>query len=57
MHKTELVEAIAKDAGLSRTDAGRAVESFLSNPPTAADRDVLRESPRAATVHRPPGVY
>jgi Bacterial DNA-binding protein len=30
MHKTELVEAIAKDAGLSRTDAGRAVESFIS---------------------------
>jgi DNA-binding protein HU-beta len=30
MHKTELVEAIAKDAGLSRTDAGRAVESFVS---------------------------
>jgi nucleoid DNA-binding protein len=30
MNKTELVEAIAKDAGLSRAEAGRAVESLVT---------------------------
>ena len=30
MNKTELVEAIAKDSGLSNTDARKAVESLIS---------------------------
>ncbi len=30
MNKTELVEAIAKGAGLSRAEAGRAVESLVT---------------------------
>lgn len=30
MNKSELVEAIAKDSGLSKADAGRAVDSFVS---------------------------
>jgi nucleoid DNA-binding protein len=30
MNKTELVQAIAKDAGLSRAEAGRAVESLVT---------------------------
>ncbi len=30
MNKSELVEAVAKDAGLSKADAGRAVDSLLA---------------------------
>ena len=30
MNKSQLVEAIATDSGLSKADAGRAVESFLT---------------------------
>jgi DNA-binding protein HU-beta len=30
MNKTELVDAIADDAGLSRADASRALESFVT---------------------------
>jgi DNA-binding protein HU-beta len=30
MNKTELVEAVASDSGLSNADARRAVESFIS---------------------------
>jgi DNA-binding protein HU-beta len=30
MNKTELVEAIAKDSGLTNADARKAVESFIS---------------------------
>jgi DNA-binding protein HU-beta len=31
MNKSELVEAIHKDIGLSKADAARAIDSFLSN--------------------------
>ena len=34
MNKTELVEAIAQDSGLSNADARKAVESFLSTVET-----------------------
>ena len=30
MNKAELVEAIAKDSGLSKADTGRALESFVT---------------------------
>ena len=30
MNKSELVEAIAKDSGLSKADTGRALESFVA---------------------------
>ena len=30
MNKAELVEAMAKDAGLSKADTGRALDSFLA---------------------------
>ena len=30
MNKAELVEAIAKDSGLSKADSGRALESFMA---------------------------
>ena len=30
MNKSELVEAMAKDSGLSKADTGRALESFLA---------------------------
>jgi len=30
MNKSELVEAMAKDSGLSKADSGRALESFLT---------------------------
>lgn len=30
MNKSELAEAVAKDAGLSKADAGRAVDSLLA---------------------------
>jgi DNA-binding protein HU-beta len=30
MNKSEFVEAVAKDAGLSKADAGRALESFVT---------------------------
>ena len=30
MNKSQLVEAIAADSGLSKADAGRAVESFVA---------------------------
>jgi len=29
MNKTELIDAVAKDSGLARTDAARAVDSVL----------------------------
>jgi len=31
MNKGELVDAIAKDAGLSKADAGKALNAFVSN--------------------------
>ena len=31
MNKGELVDAIANDAGLSKTDAGKAIEAFVTN--------------------------
>ena len=31
MNKGELVDAIANDAGLSKVDAGKAIEAFVSN--------------------------
>ncbi len=31
MNKGELVDAIAKDAGLSKADAGKALNSFITN--------------------------
>lgn len=31
MNKGELIDAIAKDAGLSKADAGKALNSFISN--------------------------
>jgi DNA-binding protein HU-beta len=31
MNKGELIDAIAKDAGLSKADAGKALNSFVSN--------------------------
>lgn len=31
MNKGELVDAIAKDAGLSKADAGKALNSFVTN--------------------------
>lgn len=34
MNKTELVEAIAQDSGLSNADARKAVESFISTVET-----------------------
>lgn len=34
MNKTELVEAIAQDSGLSNADARKAVESFISTVQT-----------------------
>jgi len=34
MNKSELVEAMAKDSGLSKADSGRALESFLATVET-----------------------
>ena len=34
MNKSELVEAMAKDSGLSKADSGRALESFLTTVET-----------------------
>lgn len=31
MNKGDLIDAIAKDAGLSKADAGRALNSFITN--------------------------
>ena len=31
MNKTELIDAIAQDAGITKVDAKKALESFLSN--------------------------
>lgn len=39
MNKSELVDAIADSAGLSKADAGRAVDSFVKTVTTALKKD------------------
>jgi len=45
MNKTELIEAMAKDAKISKADAKRALESFITNTTRA-----LKKGDRVAMV-------
>ena len=45
MNKSELIEAIAKQAGLTKTDAGKAVDAF-----TAVVKDALKSGDSIALV-------
>ncbi len=45
MNKAELIDAMAKDAGLSKADAKRALESFVGNTTKA-----LKKGDRVALV-------
>ena len=45
MNKSELIEAIAQEAGLTKTDAGKAVDAF-----TAVVKDALKSGDSIALV-------
>ena len=45
MNKSELIEAIAQQAGLTKTDAGKAVDAF-----TAVVKDALKSGDSIALV-------
>jgi len=45
MNKAELIDAISKDANLTKADAGRALDAFISNV-----KGALKEEDRVALV-------